>query len=274
MKQERVKNICKEILDKWKNEKMIKTDQIFVFLEGIIDLMKEGEGSAIPKEYQKLSGKLDEMYQYKEYEQMTAADAFVMGSLWSGIKIEERYRTRAAQQVSMKKLVRKYENYRWFLRAIYNNPGINQKDLAKKGKKDTSQLSQLAVRLSEDGLFTCDRVGREKYYYLQERGEQVYDELKKEKREQRNIYAKSIKAISTSNISEEYRIGKGYIREKHRESITVSPRMFQESLVWRDNYDDTSNLLNRMRKNTNIEMVGKNIESERLWENQLMNYWR
>lgn len=271
MKQERVKNICREILDKWKNGKQIRTDRLFIFLEGVVDLMRQTENETPPQEYKKLSRALDEMYQYREYEQLTAEEAFVMGSIWSGIKTEELYRARAAQQVSMNKLVRKYENYRWFLRAIYNNPGIKHKDLAAKGKRSTSELSQLTTRLREDGLFTYDRAGREKYYYLQERGVQVYDELKKVKREQRNIYVESVKAISTSNRTKEDAL-KGYIREEYIKEVAMSARVIPRKNPWTDNTEYSRIFWDNMLLNLSAGIAEENNEGEKIWKNQMVNY--
>ncbi len=192
----RLENICKEILGHWKNQGKLEEEQAHIFFDGILDVIMDGEKVPI-SDYRQISARVEKKWQYRELEDLSLGEAFLYGSLWGGIKIEDLYEDRVRQQESMEKLVSVYAPKQWLFRAIYYNPGIRHKDLAKKGNQSPSQLSQLMTSVEREGLITYNRVGREKYYYLQKRGDQLYKLLKerqaseafKQKREKTIIFS-------------------------------------------------------------------------------------
>lgn len=178
MKRKRLENICKEILGHWKNEGKLEEEQAYIFFDGILDVIMDGEKIPL-SDYRQISAGIEKRWQYRSFEELSPQEAFLYGSLWGGIKIEEIYEERIEQQESLEKLVSVYASKEWLFKAIYYNPGIRHKDLAKKGNQSPSQLSQLMASVEKEGLITYNRAGREKYYFLQKRGDQLYKLMKK-----------------------------------------------------------------------------------------------
>lgn len=177
MEQKRLRNICQDILACWSEKKELDEEQGYIFFDGILDTIS-CEEEEFGSDYEKVSTKLNEMWQYKNWGKMSVENAFLCGSLWGGLKIAELSRKRARQQKTVEKLALVYANKLWFFEAISMNPGIRHKDLALKGYQSASQLSQFVNRVTREGLITYNRVGREKYYYLQKQGELVYAAIK------------------------------------------------------------------------------------------------
>lgn len=179
MGQTRLINICQDILSRWREKKEIDEEQSYIFMDGILDVFSNPEEET-GADYRKVSEELNEMWQYRDFGSLSVEEVFLCGSLWGGIKMAELNRKRLRQQSTIKELSRAYANKLWFFEAISYEPGIRHKDLAQKGGQSTSQLSQFVAGVVKEGLITYNRIGREKYYYLQKRGELVYAELKKQ----------------------------------------------------------------------------------------------
>ena len=198
MKQKRLGNICRSILDRLNNGRQMDEDSVHIFFEGIVDKLQSMDGKE-PPEYQKLVAKMDEMWQYRQLEEISPELIFLCGGLWGGAKVLKLCRKREKQQISLDLLVRKYKSEEWIFRVLSENPGIKHKDLAEKGRVSISRLSQLTATMQREGLITYNRVGREKYYYLRPEGEKVYDRLDAAHVNMRRDYLAEIKHMSLRN---------------------------------------------------------------------------
>lgn len=154
--------------------------------------------------YRKLSDAICELWQYREIDKMSSEQAFLYGSIWGSIKLLRMKDEKVKKQQNMAWLVKKYLKKDKLLKYIYENPGINHKSLAEKLFIAPSQLSQQILSYEKDGLITDDRIGREKYYYLLEVGESVYQKISKEKANTESVKLirekVSPKDISSNNI--------------------------------------------------------------------------
>lgn len=189
MKQKRLRNICRDILAHWYGKRRVDEEQTDIFYEGILDQLDDQEKETA-KEYQELAGKLHEMWNYKDFEEMSEEEMFLCGGLLGGVKMLELAARRRDQHQAVSELVQVYEGKRWFLEAISNYPGIRHKDLAERGCQSPSQLSQFIVKAVKEGVVTYNRVGREKYYFLGKRGELVYEEIKKKQDSRQKDFTK------------------------------------------------------------------------------------
>lgn len=183
MKHTRLANICRDILTRWDEKKSVDEEQVYIFCDGIVDMINDLAAESEP-DYKKVSAKLQEMWQYKDFEEMSAEEIFLCGGLWCGMQISGMSTKQRRQQKTIDELACVYESEQWFFKAIYKQPGIRHKDLAEQGDQSVSQLSQFVAKVYEEGLITYNHVGREKYYYLEKRGEMVYKAIQK-KRESR-----------------------------------------------------------------------------------------
>ena len=181
MKQKRLGNICKEILGFLEQKRELDEEQAYILFEGILDRMMSEEEENVPN-YSHLSDLLEDKWHYKDLDDTSSEELFLMGGLWGSIQVAESYFKRLKKQEMIKNLVSVHRKNTSFFRIIYQNPGIRHKDLAIKLKQSPSQLSQFVFGMEKEGLISCNRVGREKYYYLQKYGELVYKALEKEKK--------------------------------------------------------------------------------------------
>lgn len=198
MKQARLSNICRDILVRWKEKRKVDEELVYIFLDGILDMISDPEPETIP-DYKKATAKLQEMWQYKDFGEMSAEEIFLCGGLWAGAKISEMKIRRERQQKTIEELACVYESKQWFFKAISDHPGIRHKDLAERGNQSTSQLSQFVAKAAKEELITFNRVGREKYYYLGKKGEQVYEKIQRKKSSQHFVEFMSLYGFTSFN---------------------------------------------------------------------------
>lgn len=179
MKNTRLENICTVILGRWEEGKAITEKQADIFMEEILELFTGSTASRLPESYSALYRKLKEMRHYHETSQMTPQDAFLLGSIWSGMELVEKRHKKEAENVSLDDLACKYKSYEWFFSALKANPGLNHAQLAKRGNKTPSELSQFTTRIGREKLYNANRLGREKYYFLSPRGEELLGIIKR-----------------------------------------------------------------------------------------------
>ena len=183
----RLENICENLMELFQKNKRIDEEQVHIFFEGAADCLNERTNEDKTVKLDKLTTYLQKKWQYREIEGMTSEQAFLCGSIWGVTKLLGMKRERKEQAFRLEELKRQYSGHYDFLHAIAVSPGIKHKDLAEECGKSVSLLSQFAVGVKRDGLITCSRIGREKYYYLRPLGEQVHEELRKEKLERQKI---------------------------------------------------------------------------------------
>ena len=181
----RLENICEGLMELLQKDKRIEEEQVHVFFEGAVDCLNGEEDKTVKLD--KLTAYLQKKWQYREIESMTPEQAFLCGSIWGGTRVFCLKRERKETAFRFEELKQQYSGQYAFFHAIAANPGIKHKDLAEECGKSVSLLSQFAAGVKKDGLITCRHVGRETYYYLRPLGEQVHEELKREKQKQKQF---------------------------------------------------------------------------------------
>lgn len=229
MIQNRLANVCRGILECIKKGRAIEEEQAFVFLDGIVDVLTNPEAEGFENELEALAVHVKESWQYGDVERMSGEQAFLCGGLWAGEQIIEKSRNRKQESRMIFDLARKYENNVWILKAIDRKPGIRHKELAAYGKVSPSRLSQFIANITSDGLLTYNRSGREKYYYLQKRGEQVYGEIKRRERRVAAHQSLTYKAINNHEYEDEILIGD--IMQKHSSYAPLIPKEDYSKLI-------------------------------------------
>lgn len=181
MKQTRLGNICRDILMRWREKRSVDEELVYIFFDGILDMLHDSEKDNSIPDYRKVTDRLQDIWQYKDFDKMSKEEIFLYGGLWGGMQMAEINVRRKRQEKSVDELVCAYKNKQWFFDAIASQPGIRHKELAERGNQSTSQLSQFVIKAAKEKLITYNRIGREKYYYLGKKGELVYEKMKKRK---------------------------------------------------------------------------------------------
>lgn len=175
-----VHNLSDKILKRIKDGREIRDEQILLFLECALDAIEKKEFQDLPSSYYLLKEKI---YKYKIYDKMDELDvnqAFSYGNIWSSIRLIEIVEKRKKEEISIEVLAKKYIKNIEVFQIMKNSPGIKHKDLAEKCRKTASELSQLFNQISEERFFSFIRLGREKYYYLEEKGDCLLIQMKKQ----------------------------------------------------------------------------------------------
>lgn len=199
MKRTRLQNISRVILDSLQGKKNIQEEQVSIFLDGMVDLEQGADEGTIPAECQTLEHWIGETWQYRDLSDFSQESTFLLGGLWGAFALKRIQKKRKKDTFCIDQLVSKYRDYYWFFSAIANKPGIMHKQLAARGRKTTSELSQFVARVYKEDLFSFNRVGREKYYFLQEKGEEVYRRMKEEKQAVAKKQEFPVKQIAEDN---------------------------------------------------------------------------
>ncbi len=226
----KLRNLCQDLLQRWRKKGAMDEEQSYLFAESIFEMLSDPE-SEPGEDYRKLSQRLNEVWQYRNLGGFSPEEAFLYGSLWGMVQVLETGRRRERQDREVKRLARSYRGKMRILEAIFQNPGIRHKDLAVKGGQSPSQLSQLIAAAVRDDLVTYNRVGREKYYYLQRPGRQVYEEMARQKRAESRKLAGAFpyKWISRTNDEMPYMVhGIAHMQESLKKPNMCKNQMASE----------------------------------------------
>lgn len=161
--------------------KELTQEQIFSFMENFIADSGSFFDAIKTKSYKAMRGLLNELWQYREWEDMSSEQAFLCGQLYGCVKLCE-YREQSRQDaLSFRFLLSKYADSKLFY-IVKKNPGIRHKDLAKEIGLSTGRLSQMMDDEGMEELLISRVFGREKYYFLSARGEELFQKIEAQKR--------------------------------------------------------------------------------------------
>lgn len=191
-------SLCQHVLEDISLCVSLSEDQVLLFIDELASA-ESAMMEAVEKEFTNLCSAVGEVWQYREWEKMSPEQAFLYGSLWGSIKSFECRRQKSKKADHMKLLVPKFKDKRWLFRAIKSQPGILHKELAAKGKITPSRLSQIMDDEDMNDLISYHLSGREKYYFLKPKGEELLLKLKSGDGNVLGSYTEPYKAISMDN---------------------------------------------------------------------------
>ena len=205
MRDKRLDNICSEILNYMEAYAEISEERVLALFKGLA-LSDERER---PSSYVSLLDKIDEKWNYREIFQDVPEQVFLYGAVWGCLQLmEEKQRTITGymtEKQTWKTLLSKYRDRINLLKDMYISPGIRHKELAEKEHISPSHLSQIMGTMVTDKIVVYNYAGREKFYYLSEKGEKLYREMKMKKR------SKNPQVGSFSRLNCENTLQEGYI---------------------------------------------------------------
>ena len=196
MEKSTIYNLSDNILKRIEDGREIRDEQILLFLEWALDVVEKKEFQNMPRSYFLLKEKIYKYRMYDTVEELTAKQAFSYGNLWSSIRLIEIAEKRKKEEISIAVLVKKYIKNIEVFHIIKNNPGIKHKDLAEKCGKTVSELSQFFNQIAEENFFSFIRLGREKYYYLEDKGVCLLEQME----EQSKISEVSTEQLATKEL--------------------------------------------------------------------------
>lgn len=180
MEFDKIDDLSNKILRRLKNEKEIRDELISLFLEWTLNAIEKYEFLDLPRNFYLLKEKVYKSRMYDKLDELEANRVFAYGSLWSAIRLIELAEERKNDEVSIDILAKKYIKNIEIFQMIERCPGIKHKDLAEGCRKTPSELSQFFNQVGEQRFVSFIRLGREKYYYLEEKGTSLLKQMIKQ----------------------------------------------------------------------------------------------
>ncbi|MDW7656410.1 MAG: hypothetical protein SCM11_04460 [Bacillota bacterium] len=172
-------NVCQAILKRLQNQQSVREEQVHLLMEEIGKRIEQADFKHFPDAYHQLQHYLQRNLQYGRTEALSSDDAVTFGALWAICSLAEATVKRHGEDHLLSEAAQLYKKHLSFFRIMQKNPGIKHGDLAKQCNKSPSELSQLVARLQWERYFSFSKAGREKYYYLEKRGEDLLNEMEK-----------------------------------------------------------------------------------------------
>ena len=136
------------------------------------------------KTFKDLSEELDSLLAYGGLDNgvFSTEQSFFYGAIWGAMGLVKAILQKKAKIEQREKLVKKYMHGIYFhvLCDIADNPGIQNKTLARSYKITTARVSQIINDMDADKLISVLKMGNEKYYYLKAEGKAIYGLIKGE----------------------------------------------------------------------------------------------
>lgn len=172
--------LCDIINNKILSGKKLSDDQIMVYLKQIFEYVRHTDPTELPRSFYLLRQTMFKMWEYGDTKKFSPEVAFMYGAVWGGAMLSELAEKEIKEQPRLEAMAKQNLKYLNCFEAIYKHPGIKHKDLAAISSMTTSELSQWMARIQHEGYFSFSRVGREKYYYVEKKGEEILKEMERQ----------------------------------------------------------------------------------------------
>lgn len=192
MREEVINNLSLSILNRFDNNLSIRDEQIHKLFELAIELFQSSDLDHLPRSFVDLSYKLKSMYQYDQTASLSIDQAIQFGALWSVVQMIDISKDKKKEKPNLLELSKRHKWLVPVLTTISEHHGITHNELAGKVGKSKSELSQNIAKLQNERLFSFSKYGREKYYYLEARGQELLSEVQKTKTLEKQIPLESV----------------------------------------------------------------------------------
>ena len=170
--------------------KEVPEDLMFEFSQSTMKIVQSGNVQELPPEFEDLQNYVELFWRGRKYErEEKPIRIYQLGQLLSYINLIRDVADEQKRKISMEEYAERWsKRFRVFL-GMHVKPGIMHKELAKFSGITPSVLSQFVAKTKWDGYYTYRIVGREKYYYLTSKGQELYSLLwRKQNRENLHYY--------------------------------------------------------------------------------------
>lgn len=198
MEETTLTTLCDILNKKILSHKNISEDQIAAYLRQIFEYVRCTVPTKLPYSFYLLRQNMFKMWEYGSTKDISSETAFLFGALWGGAMLSEMVEKEIEEQPRLEAMAKQNLKHLNCFIAISRTPGIKHKDLAVLSNMTTSELSQWMSRIQHENYFSFSRVGREKYYYIEKKGEEILKEMKRQQ-------ACSAESINTKITASEIR---------------------------------------------------------------------
>lgn len=173
--------IFQKVMQCFDEKEDIKDEMLFHILDILSEQFVESRDDSKWDCYGQLLDQLNKIWQYKQFEEISAEQSYLFGAIWGGLSMLSSIKKKKVNSQKCHTLAEKYKSNSSyvFLRSILNKPGIQNKELSNLCGVTAARISQIATDALEDGLISVQAFGKEKSYYMRTMGESVYDIIQK-----------------------------------------------------------------------------------------------
>lgn len=171
----RMEKLVDRILDCVWAENDIPEELLYEFTSKAIRMVQLRSLEQLPESYRELEHYVDSFWRAQRFETVDATRVYEMGRLLSLTNMLGMVAEQETEEQSLHEYAAKFRDWYLVFKGIYDTPGVTHKRLAKYARKSDSSLSQFINKNQWSGFYLCRRFGREKYYYLTELGEKLYE---------------------------------------------------------------------------------------------------
>lgn len=157
-------------------KKYIPDDLLYEFSQDVIQFIRNSDTEQIPDAFWDFQYKVELYWRGQRFcDEMNSEFCFQMGQILSYVNMIKMVFESVEKEISIEEYAESLKEKYLFFQYIHNEKGITHKLLAEKLKMSPSALSQFTTKIHDVGFFMARVMGREKHYYLTERGEKLYE---------------------------------------------------------------------------------------------------
>lgn len=224
-----MKKLAEHILEYVLEGSELPEDLIYEFAREILKIIKNGQILSISDEFWELENYVETFWRNEEFiKTKNFYIVYQMGQLLSLTSMISMIDDEEKRDLSVKDYAIQWKDYYSVFQRIHENRGITHKELAAASGMSISTLSQFINGVKWTGVFNCRLMGHEKYYYLTEYGERVYEVMKK------NDVRIEFKKVSSEKRKEKIHRGENREDKHFRNRLIVNERNLKE-------FDDMDN---------------------------------
>ena len=159
---------------------IIPDEYLYEFSTEITSAIESSDTERIPDEFWQLANYVELYWRGQKY---TCDDSperiYQMGQLLSFTKMIDIWFDRIETSTSLTEYAIIMNSKYSFFKSIHDESGITHKELASRMHTSVSSLSQFVNKIQGNGFFISRPMGREKHYYLTQKGEKIYELITK-----------------------------------------------------------------------------------------------
>lgn len=182
--------VFQSILLSVREKKGVPDEEIRDFSRKVAELLENPKCSVLPEVYKALNEEV-ELYEEVDLPAMSELyHVFSIGQLRGATRlVDEIRRCVRLSEITEKDLQDYLSKYHVF-KLTEQQPGITDKELARKSDMKISNLTHFMKRAESDGYFHSWRSGRNKYYHLGKKGEILLEKMEELKAAEQDISIK------------------------------------------------------------------------------------
>ena len=195
------------ILEYVVDSREVPEELIYEFSGEVTRLIEGGDFEDISDEFWKLENYVELYWRGRKFDQeKSAIRIFQMGQLLTYTNMISRWLEKIQKEITLDEYARILSDKYLFFKSIHDEYGITHKELANKIQISISSLSQFVNRIKGNGFFISRSMGREKHYYLTDKGEKLLGIMRKENFYPERKFIKLLGALNNLNevISDDF----------------------------------------------------------------------